>query len=187
MELKLPMQNNFSRPFCCSSSSQGSSIPKVSPSLGPGIGITSGTSQPLESTLHGSSTIIPSRDCASIQLKSSPPTRYPESPTPYRDSLLKWEARGQFRPSPVRPASDARDAKAVQFRSIRGRMDPSSITNENLKNLRAVRNFDGVDRYSELQGIHSTISSKRLVEIFLNSRHYQKEDAEDNETDPVFL
>jgi hypothetical protein len=183
MELKLPMHNNFSRLHCRPPSSQISSNPKLS--LSPGTessGIIDDVLHPLQST------IIPSPDFTSVQSVSSSSAKYPDSPTLQRHSSARREALSRHvKTGTPRPYFDMCDAKSAQFHPIRSRVATGRVTNENSRDLKVFGNLDVAERHPQLQGIHSTISSKRMVELFLSSRRYRREDLEDDDTSSAFL
>jgi hypothetical protein len=133
----------------------------------------------------------PNSDHTLIHSKSNASIRYPESPTPKRGSTVKGEASSLHRHPMLdggRQGFGAGNsmAKAVQFRSIRG---DGRVRDENtsLRTPRTLHNFNETEKHSQLQGIHSTISSKRMVEVFLDSRRLPRETSEHNVNDSVFL
>ncbi|KKZ67284.1 hypothetical protein EMCG_07030 [[Emmonsia] crescens] len=77
--------------------------------------------------------------------------------------------------TPTRRISDPRKlAPTVNFSSVRNRGDNDRVTNENSRGSRANTKSD----LSALGDIHSTISSKRMVDIFLSQRRRQMDGAE---------
>jgi hypothetical protein len=196
VELKVPKANNFSRPLCGPSSvstTPSTPIDQSPLNSGPETDNFSGASQSFQSPLRRSSILVPSSDHTLIHSKSNASIRYPESPTPKRGSTVKGEASSLHRHPMLdgsRQAFGAGNsmAKAVQFRSIRG---DGRVRDENtsLRTPRTLHNFNETEKHSQLQGIHSTISSKRMVEVFLDSRRIPRETSEHNlnVNDSVFL
>ncbi|PGH07523.1 hypothetical protein AJ79_06258 [Helicocarpus griseus UAMH5409] len=85
--------------------------------------------------------------------------------------------------SPSGPSSDPiKTSKAVNVNSMRSRRDNGGVTNENARGIRA----HSKNNLSALGDIHSTISSKRMVDLFLSQRRRQMGAAE-NATENAFL
>ncbi|KAI9929869.1 hypothetical protein MW887_011676 [Aspergillus wentii] len=183
---KAPVQNNFSRPFSRSSSvrtiqppqkeNRGNSIPSSGP-----VYLSGGVRRPDSQNISTSSPADDSFSLSPMQSRPSNIVRAPESPTPKRefgDTQQRKMADGQYRRYSTRrrPMSDAR---AAQFRSMRGRRDNRRPTNETMR-----AGEEHMDQYNRLQGIHSTNSSKRMVEMFLDSRRQQ---AGSEMSDEVFM
>ncbi|KAN0067069.1 hypothetical protein V8E54_014855 [Elaphomyces granulatus] len=192
VELTGPKPNNFSRPLCCPSSAVIVSATPNTPidqsplNSSPESDTLSGASQSFH-PLRRSSTLMPSSDHSLMHSKSNASIRYPESPTPRRGSTVKGEASSPRRypmPDSSRQVFGTGSAKAVPFRSIRGN---GRVTDENARTPRTFHDFNESEKYSQLQGLHSTISSKRMVEIFLDSRRIPRETSEQNVNDSVFL
>jgi hypothetical protein len=184
MELQIPGRSNFSRPLSRQTNTPVTLLPRL-PSDG-SVRVAPGSFQ-----THGypSSSLISSPDRFSLA-KSNESIDNPESPTPRRTLRASREARWHRSPvtrSTIRPIVDKNDAKAVQFRSIRSIQDNSKLTKENMRNFGASYDTESAEMHQQLQGIHSTIDSKRMVDLFLSSRRGQREDSEDAGTGPVFL
>lgn len=144
---KTPAQSNFSRPF-----SRSSSVRSIAPSQ----------------KFHGSDNKDMDRG---LSLSTRPSNRLqPESPTPKRDTADSHRRMSTGRRYPTSRMPISREAKAVQFRSTRGR-DNRRVVDENVKtdygrvDTDPHRNQDG----------YSPMSSKQMVDKFLDSRRRQTE------------
>ncbi|PWY91472.1 hypothetical protein BO94DRAFT_555303 [Aspergillus sclerotioniger CBS 115572] len=177
---KVSAKNNFSRPFSRSSSIRttvaaprersNTPLPPPPPPIS--------TSPKISSSSSGHSFLInqietrPNSIALSpVHLLSNSRSRAPESPTPRRDAADKnqWQAtsRKQGRYS-SRQLPGTRDLKAFQGRSARAVRDNRRLTDENLRAENGYR--DDTNQDSPLQSTYSPISSKRMVEMFLESR-----------------
>lgn len=111
--------------------------------------------------------------------------RAPESPTPKRDTGEAQQRRAaneQYRHRMARRSPVPLDGMA-QTRPQRSHRDQRMAANEN------IRLEDGRGEMTDphkLQDIHSTISSKRMVDMFLNSRRRQME-TETSDASGAFL
>ncbi|CAI7646630.1 unnamed protein product [Penicillium glandicola] len=103
----------------------------------------------------------------------------PESPTPKRVGAKRSWTQEQQRRYSARRAPIAQDSRINHFRSMRTQRD-NSANNENAKQQDEYT--DMMESYHQLQDIHSTISSKRMVDIFLDSRRRQMGEVTDNDT-----
>lgn len=184
MELKIPAQSNFSRPL----SRQAMAPARVSPSNSLShcsyqeSGSIGGSPCSLQTHDHPSSKFTSNPDRFSFT-KSNESIEIPESPTPRRSLRATREARLHRSPvarSTIRPIVDRNDAKAVQFRSIRGMYEYGRFTNENTRNPGGTHDPESAEMHKQLQGIHSTIDSKRMVDLFLSSRRVQRGESEDS-------
>lgn len=168
-------QNNFSRPFSRSSSVR-TILPsqKISPlermhNLPDPLGaeeITDHTGLGASST----SARAPSNQMQSpIRSRSSNLRPQPESPTPDQDGpesqKRMWAREQSRRYSARRPMVNG---KPNQSRSMRSLRHSRAMNNENTRRQEHHDNL--MDDYHKLQDTHSTISSKRMVEMFLDSR-----------------
>lgn len=144
---KVPAQSNFSRPF-----SRSSSVRSIAP----------------PQKIHGSENKDIDRGL-SLSVRSRNRPQPPESPTPKRDDHQRMSTARRY-PTSRMPIS--REAKAVQFRSMRGSRDSRPPTDENVK----VDNgrVDTMDPH-RYQGGYSPMSSKQMVDRFLDSRRRQME------------
>lgn len=189
---KISGRSNFSRPFNRSPSVRTIISPQKFPASA--AIIPSSTSPPSPSPIR-SSVVGPAGQPFSIPPLSPMRTRLsnapqlPESPTPKREAATaqRMWANEQYGRYPRRPPF-AQDAKAVQFRSLRASRDNRRTTNENVKNEQ--KGGGGItEGHNNAQDIHSTVSSKRMVEMFLNSRRRQmgSEVSEDSTTEAAFI
>lgn len=173
-EPKSLAQNNFSRPF-----SRASSVRTILPSQKvqplepkkslPNPSEADGISNP--PVLDASPTparVLSGQMRSPIRVRSSNMQAPPESPTPRRDGLESqkrmWTQEQHRRYSARRPIANG---KPSSFRSLRNYRDSRGVNNEN------TRQQDEHDDNHKFQDIHSAISSKRMVEMFLDSRRQQ--------------
>lgn len=185
---KIPPQSSFSRPFSRSSSARtivpqqrtASSTATQPPSVFP---------TPDPATDSGSEAFsIPNpfenKTGLSPMRSRSSNMQGPESPTPKRGGGEQRRiANEQYRRYQTRRIPIPQDGKA-QTRPIRGPRDQRKITNENIRNEEG--RVDMVD-HNRLGDIHSTISSKRMVEMFLNSRRRQADSEYSDSSVGAFL
>ncbi|RJE24087.1 hypothetical protein PHISCL_03576 [Aspergillus sclerotialis] len=185
MMAKVPPLSNFSRPFSRSSSVRTimpvkTQPPPTSVFPTPDLPNDSGSQvysipNPFDSKI----TLAPMRSRSNM-------LQTPDTPTPKRDGEgQQWRAANeQYRRYSTRRLPISPDGKAPQ-RPFRGYRDQRRTTNENL------RNEDGrsemTDQYHRLQDIHSTISSKTMVEMFLSSRRRQVGTSEESAPNGAFL
>ncbi|RAL02147.1 uncharacterized protein BO80DRAFT_40705 [Aspergillus ibericus CBS 121593] len=180
---KVTARNNFSRPFSRSSSIRTTvAIPKEqsnTPLRPPPPSASSSPKIPSNSSGHSfflnqAETRSNSTALSPVHLVSTNRLRTPESPTPRRDATDKsqWQAtsRKQGR-HPSRQLPGTRDLKTFQGRSARAVRDNKKLTDENLRAESRYRDVTNQD--SPLQSTFSPISSKRMVEMFLESRRHQ--------------
>ncbi|KAF7617142.1 hypothetical protein AFLA_005188 [Aspergillus flavus NRRL3357] len=126
----------------------------------------------------------------SLPMQSRPMNRpwMPESPTPKREARELSQRLTLSRKYGGSSAkwSQAQDTGPVPFRLSRHR-DSTRFTNENIR--AGSRHVDGSERYPLSQGTYSPMSSKRMVELFLNSRRRQMgmEMSDDSAPDGAFL
>lgn len=169
---KVPPHSNFSRPFSRSPSVRtvvpakarpASTSVFPSPDLAGGSGNdTYSIPNPFESKIS----------LSPMQSRSNNMLRAQESPTPKRDAGEAQQRRAaneQYRRYSRRlPVPQDGKSPTRPFRGYRGQR---KITNENVRNEN--ERVDMMDQHHKLQDIHSTISSKTMVEMFLNSRRRQ--------------
>jgi hypothetical protein len=167
-------QSNFSRPF-----SRSSSLRPVrsSQKIEPGFSVTS---QSQVSKMDSAARLDDQTSPPAPEDQSPSPMRLnarnllpsPESPTPKRknaDHRKRMRTEEQYRRYSVRRLPIAGDGKtAVPFRTLRTQVDNQGLTNENVRQQDEPDEM--MDGYHKLQDGHSTISSKRMVEMFLSSR-----------------
>jgi hypothetical protein len=169
-------QNNFSRPF-----SRASSVRAI---------LSSQKIQPLE-PMKTRPNPSGTEDMSQLSVSDAPPVRDPSkqmpspvrirssnmlappgSPTPRRAGLdlqkRTWTQEQYRRYSARRPVANG---KSNSFRSMRSYRDSRGMNNENTR--QQDEHEDMMDDYHKLQDIHSTISTKRMVDMFLDSRRKQ--------------
>ncbi|CAG8896023.1 unnamed protein product [Penicillium egyptiacum] len=103
----------------------------------------------------------------------------PESPTPKGVGAKRSWTKEQQRRYSARRAPIAQDNRINHFRSMRTQRD-NRPNNENARQQDEYN--DRMESYHQLQDIHSTISSKRMVDMFLDSRRRQMGESTDNDT-----
>ncbi|KAK2882470.1 hypothetical protein FQN49_000331 [Arthroderma sp. PD_2] len=109
-----------------------------------------------------------------------------DSPTA-RGSL---SSRGRYgkSASPLCLSDSKQLLQEIQFNSVRPRREPMSVTKENKRGSSSYRQRERPNYASKLNGLHSTISTKRMVDIFLSERSQATgESAEDGAPEPAFL
>lgn len=181
MDNRLPSQSNFSRPF-----SQVSDAQSILPlqAMKPENTIQIPPADPVKnSVVESRKDIYPQVTSLTSPIRLRPGNlQLPESPTPKRVGTQRSWTKEQQRRYSARRAPIAQDGRANQFRSMRTQRD-SRINNEN---KRQQDEFNGMmESYHQLQDIHSTISSKRMVDLFLDSRRRQMGEPTDNKTATV--
>ncbi|KAH8702428.1 hypothetical protein BGW36DRAFT_290785 [Talaromyces proteolyticus] len=87
----------------------------------------------------------------------------------------------------MRQVDDQKGAKTVQFRSVREGPDDTLGNKENERSPSVNRKGKSVVRLSDLTGLHSTIDSKRMVDLFLDSRRGRENNAERDTPSPAFI
>jgi hypothetical protein len=106
----------------------------------------------------------------------------PESPTPKRlaadiSPIMSGEKYGQYS---IKRSPANQDARTLHRRSARFLRENRRVTNENMRMEQGL--------YEQAQGLQSPMSSKRMVEIFLNSRRRQMgAGSDDGAPEPAFL
>ncbi|PLB53632.1 hypothetical protein P170DRAFT_441919 [Aspergillus steynii IBT 23096] len=111
---------------------------------------------------------------APMQLRPSNRIWYSVSPTPKRDASefqQRMAVGGMYDRYQVKRSPVPHDSKTLYVRSARGRRDGGRVTNENLKAEQEQSDFK--DSLRQPPSMGSPISSKRMVELFLNSRRQQ--------------
>ncbi|OQE75565.1 hypothetical protein PENNAL_c0073G04266 [Penicillium nalgiovense] len=103
----------------------------------------------------------------------------PESPTPKGVGAKRSWTKEQQRRYSARRAPIAQDSRINHFRSMRTQRDYRA-NNENARQRDEYS--DMMESYHQIQDIHSTISSKRMVDMFLDSRRRQMGENTDNNT-----
>jgi hypothetical protein len=177
-DLSIPRRSNFSRPMSRQSmaSVKAGARPPVEHSSQRHIhqdgDSTTSVRRPYQPHIHEtprlSSETDPfytAREKQSVESLRSPTSRMSLRAT--REARLK---RSPMARNPTRQVTDQGDARAVQFRSIRAVPDDGRRNNENVPSPREKYDFENTDMYSQLHGLHSTIDTKKMVELFLDSR-----------------
>jgi len=183
IEKRRPSQSNFSRPF-----GQVSNIQPIFPLQTAKLESSMQTNLrefPKDLTINSDENISPkpipivrTQGLSPIRLRSGN-MQPPESPTPKRVAIKRSWTKQQQRRYSARRAPFAEDARAKQFRSMRSQRD----YHENNENQRQQDEYNEMmESYHQLQDIHSTISSKRMVDMFLDSRRQQMGEPADNKT-----
>ncbi|KAJ5688972.1 hypothetical protein N7462_003364 [Penicillium macrosclerotiorum] len=171
-------QNNFSRPFSRSSSIRTTII---LPTIDPETVTKNLPPLPDEDTTTAFAPDAPSisypaqadQILSPMRMRSSNLHSVPDSPTPRRTGAERpqkrvWTQEQYRRYSSRRPIANV---KSNSFRSMRSYRDMETFNNENSQQL---NEHDAMmDEYHTLHGSHSTMSSKRMVEMFLDSRRRQ--------------
>ncbi|CRL26322.1 unnamed protein product [Penicillium camemberti] len=103
----------------------------------------------------------------------------PESPTPKGVRAKRSWTKEQQRRYSARRAPIAQDSRVNYFRSMRTQRD-NRANNENAR--QQDQYTDMMENYHQIQDLHSTISSKRMVDLFLDSRRRQMGEVTDNDT-----
>lgn len=103
----------------------------------------------------------------------------PESPTPKGVRAKRSWTKEQQRRYSARRAPVAQDSRVNYFRSMRTQRD-NRANNENARQQDEYT--DMIENYHQIQDLHSTISSKRMVDLFLDSRRRQMGEVTDNDT-----
>ncbi|KAB8072319.1 hypothetical protein BDV29DRAFT_192599 [Aspergillus leporis] len=194
---KIRAGSNFSRPFSRSPSVR--TMVTVSKEYAFGAAASSSTPIPVSPTItrsSGEQSFSVGRIRGRVDQSTTSPMQsrpinrlwMPESPTPKREAreisqgLTLSGKRGRYSAK----WSPGQDTRGLPFRSSRYR-DSVRFTNEN---LRADDGYSGrKEPYMLSQDTYSPMSSKRMVELFLNSRRQQlgTEMSDDSAPDGAFL
>ncbi|KAL4967557.1 uncharacterized protein BDV14DRAFT_26855 [Aspergillus stella-maris] len=185
---RVSTNSNFSRPFSRSSSlrtvvkaretSPTVPTPSMPPLMADDVFRGSGGQEHfLKSAQSGHS----SNGVSPMLSRSSNQPRIPDSPTPKRPSveaspIMGGGKYGQYS-SKWSPGSQ--EARLLHRRSARFLRENRRVTNENAKLESGM--------YDQAAGLQSPMSSKRMVEIFLDSRRRQMEGGNDSSPEPAFL
>ncbi|KAJ5716462.1 hypothetical protein N7493_008373 [Penicillium malachiteum] len=169
--------NNFSRPFSRSSSVRTIlSARRIEPEEAtkiPAIDLESDVTTNCPQTIPSWTTAqIPDPPLSPMRVRTSNVIRIPESPTPPQRNglgLLKrtWTQEQYRRYSARRPLNGT----ANSLRSIRSQRDFQGLNNENTRQEQ--EHDDMMSEYHKLQDMPATMSSKRMVDMFLDSRRRQ--------------
>ncbi|KAJ6007591.1 hypothetical protein N7540_011567 [Penicillium herquei] len=165
--------NNFSRPFSRSSSVRTIlSTRKIEPEATkiPASDLESDVTTNCPQTIPSWATDqIPDPPLSPMRVRTSNVIRIPESPTPPQRNglgLLKrtWTQEQYRRYSARRPLNGT----ANSLRSIRSQREYQGLNNENTRQEQ--EHDDMMNEYHKLQDMPATMSSKRMVDMFLDSR-----------------
>ncbi|EEH10368.1 conserved hypothetical protein [Histoplasma capsulatum G186AR] len=190
VELKSFTQNNFSRPLRLSpdipisisrpavqnpsvvARSESAHSVHIAPDVDPERSTPTDAVLPRNASRSPSASLLAYEKPECLDLATLPvtPTRLPKA---IQSTISLRNHSGKD--SPTRRLSDPRKlAPTVNFSSVRNRRDNVRVTNENLRGSRVPTKSN----LPELGDIHSTISSKRMVDIFLSQRRRQMGGAE---------
>ncbi|KAL4769954.1 hypothetical protein BDW60DRAFT_218498 [Aspergillus nidulans var. acristatus] len=186
---KVSTSSNFSRPFSRTSSlrtvvkarSPSSNVPtpSVPPLLADDVFQDSGGQDRfLKSARTGQSNV----GVSPMLSRSSNQPRMVESPTPKGSATEVSPKMNNARSAQysTKWSPGTYDAKQLQRRSARFMRENRRATNENARLEQGV--------YDQASGLQSPMSSKRMVEIFLNSRRRQMGmDSDEGTSEPAFL
>ncbi|GAD97366.1 conserved hypothetical protein [Paecilomyces variotii No. 5] len=187
-ELQIPVKSNFSRPLYRSQRKVNS----VSLRNSSNMAQVQGHNESLDVFRPSEKSPKVSPDSSSkVDEETGPvslsgpniPIQVPESPTPRRE-LNRLRQRQSLREQ--NQNSPSRDAKGVQFQSICSRRDTMRSAKENSRTS-SIPSYgnSASDNHIKLQGLQSTISSKRMVDMFLSSRRQQNTTSDSSE--PAFI
>lgn len=178
-EPRVASQNNFSRPF-----SRSSSVQTILPSQTIEPGSTVKTASKLSAVdsiadVPSPPVRVPSdRTLSPMRTRTANSPSIPDSPTPQRvvpDLPKRNLTQEQYRRySARRPIANG---KPNSFRSMRAYRDFNALNNENQWQKEDHENMMG--EYHKNQDGPPTVSSKRMVELFLNSRRRPAENVLD--------
>ncbi|OQD74329.1 hypothetical protein PENDEC_c011G06795 [Penicillium decumbens] len=191
-EIQAPTERNFSRPFSRSSSLRTIVSPqKIEPSFAavesihnpPDVNVNANHAEnalPILGELSNENSASPMR------VRSTNLRKAADSPTPQRSdagSQKRTWTQDQYRRYSVR--RPLANGKPNSFRSMRTYRDYGGLNNENTRQQEQHDQMMG--EYHKLQDIHSTVSSKHMVEMFLNSRRRPVEMERSTDKADVFL
>ncbi|PGH05257.1 hypothetical protein AJ80_08365 [Polytolypa hystricis UAMH7299] len=114
---------------------------------------------------------------------ASPPVNatLPNSAEAHRNRYARYSPN-------VRAVEFKKQAQAARVGSARSRRDNGGVNNENTRNIPDLSRWgDTEGGVPKLEDIHSTISSKRMVDIFLSDRRRQMATSEESNYEPAFL
>ncbi|KAJ5191812.1 uncharacterized protein N7498_010797 [Penicillium cinerascens] len=190
-EAKSSAQSNFSRPFSHSSSVRTIlSSQRIEPSFATIESINPSDANVNANRAEDSSPILENfsndHPLSPIRVRTANLRDEPESPTPQRNGAgsqkRTWTQDQYRRYSARRPIANG---KPNSFRSMRTYRDLRGPNNENARQQEEHDEMMG--EYHKLQDIHSTVSSKDMVDMFLNSRRRPVETAPSVDKAEVFL
>ncbi|KAL3449821.1 hypothetical protein BJX65DRAFT_31959 [Aspergillus insuetus] len=189
---RVSASSNFSRPFSRSSSLR--TVVKVQdpPANAPSTPISLAVSDDVFQDAGGRESYRKSSHAGQIELgvspmlsRSSNKPRMPESPTP-KSRLVEISPKintGKYTQYSTKWSPGSQEARTLRRRrSTRFNRENRKATDENAK-------LEQQNIYEQPYGLQSPMSSKRMVEIFLNSRRRQMgaDLADDGTSEPAFL
>ncbi|KGO77970.1 hypothetical protein PITC_024980 [Penicillium italicum] len=182
-ENKVPFQSNFSRPLIQPSGMR--SIMPLQTTKSENMAQAHANSLAVDTAAKSDENVSPkpipvacNQEPAPIRLRSGN-MQPPESPTPRGVGVKRSWTKEQQRRYSARRAPIAQDSRINHFRSMRTQRD-NRANNENARHQDEYT--DMMESYHQLQDIHSTISSKRMVDLFLDSRRRQMGEVAGNDT-----
>jgi hypothetical protein len=186
-ENQVPSQSNFSRPLIQAS---GRTVMPLQTTKSENMAQAHANSLSMDTATKSGENVSPkpilvacNQEPSPIRLRSGN-MQPPESPTPKGVGAKRSWTKEQQRRYSARRAPIAQDSRINHFRSMRTQRD-SRANNENARQRDEYS--DMMESYHRLQDIHSTISSKRMVDMFLDSRRRQMGEITDNNTTEAFL
>ncbi|KGO45696.1 hypothetical protein PEXP_062950 [Penicillium expansum] len=182
-ENKVPSQSNFSRPLIQPSGMR--TIMPLQTTKSENMAQAHANSLAMDTTANSGENLSPkpipvsyNQEPSPIRLRSGN-MQPPESPTPKGVRAKRSWTKEQQRRYSAKRAPIAQDSRINHFRSMRTQRD-NRANNENARQQDEYT--DMMESYHQLQDIHSTISSKRMVDMFLDSRRRQMGEVTDNDT-----
>ncbi|KAJ5196968.1 hypothetical protein N7449_007447 [Penicillium cf. viridicatum] len=182
-EDKVPSQSNFSRPLIQASGMR--TIVPLQTTKSENIAQAHANSLAVDTAAKSGENDSPkpvsvacNQEPSPIRLRSGN-MQPPESPTPKGVRAKRSWTKEQQRRYSARRAPIAQDSRVNYFRSMRTQRD-NRANNENARQQDEY--IDMMETYHQIQDLHSTISSKRMVDLFLDSRRRQMGEVTDNDT-----
>ncbi|CAI7581836.1 unnamed protein product [Penicillium viridicatum] len=182
-ENRVPPQSNFSRPLIQASGMR--TIVPLHTTKSENIAQAHTNSLAVDTAPKSDENVSPkpvpvacNQEQSPIRLRSGN-MQPPESPTPKGVRAKRSWTKEQQRRYSARRAPIAQDSRVNYFRSMRTQRD-NRANNENARQQDEYT--DMMENYHQIQDLHSTISSKRMVDLFLDSRRRQMGEVTDNDT-----
>lgn len=183
-ENKIPSQSNFSRPLIQASGMQ--TIVPLQTTKSENIAQAHANSLAMDTAAKSGENDPPPKPISVACNQEPSPIRLrsgnmqpPESPTPKGVRAKRSWTKEQQRRYSARRAPIAQDSRVNYFRSMRTQRD-NRANNENARQQDEY--IDMMENYHQIQDLHSTISSKRMVDLFLDSRRRQMGEVTDKDT-----
>ncbi|OQE39809.1 hypothetical protein PENCOP_c006G02970 [Penicillium coprophilum] len=186
VEDRVPSQSNFSRPLVQASDLrtilplQPTNLENIAQSHAHSLAMDIAAQSDENTSSPKPTPITCSQEPSPIRLRSGN-MQPPESPTPKRVGAKRSWTKEQQRRYSARRAPVSRDNRINHFRSMRTQRG-NRANNENAREQDEYNHI--MESYSQLQDIHSTISSKRMVDLFLDSRRRHMGEVIDNDANP---